>query len=125
MGSLTDEPGTCLLGSFPIRHFTHPSRLVRHRKMETTNGKRSAKGQSRDPKAEIRKAESVGRTGHPVPRKIGHGRGDETTWQEITVGVRQTASSSVEALEIFACTSPAVATCLSNWMLSMLMLDAA
>jgi hypothetical protein len=67
--------------------------------METINGKRSAKGQSRGPKAEIRKAENVGCTGHPVPRKIGHGRGDETTWQEITVGVQQAVSSSVEALK--------------------------
>lgn len=68
-------------------------------KMETTNGKRSAKGQSRGPKTEIREAESVGRTGHPVPRKVGHGRGDKTTRQEITVGACQTISSSVAALK--------------------------
>jgi hypothetical protein len=55
--------------------------------MEKPNGKRPAKGQSRDPKTEIRKAENTSRAGFPVPDEIGDGRRNETTRQETAVAI--------------------------------------
>jgi len=55
---------------------------------EKPSGKRSAKGQSRDPKAEIRETEKIGNAGYSVPDEVGNGRGDKTTRQEITVADR-------------------------------------
>lgn len=53
--------------------------------MERPNGKRSAKGQSRDPKAEIRKAENAGGAGNTLPDESRYGRGHEAGWTKITI----------------------------------------